>query len=488
MPVNGAKSKTGGAGEKAVVTVVYRVTRLSLVHDPSNEIFILPVSELVSRIRSFVEDEGVFSLVSNEGEIFINGRRVRQDVTNINACEYLVRRIDRLGVGGFETKTVPDEEEIKLFTAFFAKVEVDGSTEGELAVRELDSRLSKVGVSSFRFLVRYERVNSDDDQLTKQRPANPRERTIKLYENMMDFIKQALTDQKLSTAPINIKQAKRLVHQFVDVSANKGGDFSISWLSTIKNHDDYTFNHSVNVCILAIAFGQKLGFRRNKLAELGLGALFHDFGKINIPRSILNKPGALSKDEWDVMKRHPLAALRLMFDMHSFTEGGIKKVLVAIEHHMNYDLTGYPRLVLERHLHLYSRVVAIVDSFDAMTTNRVYQKALRPDEAIREMLKYSGIRYDPLLLKAFIMCMGIYPVGTAVLLNNGDLCVVSRASPQSEMLDRPKVVVVADRDGSEVRRGEEVDLSLAENQELCIVKSVDPEVYNLNVPHFLLYL
>ncbi|MBI5525381.1 MAG: HD-GYP domain-containing protein [Deltaproteobacteria bacterium] len=464
------------------VTFLYRLMRLGLTHDSGNEIFGPPVAELLKHMGSIAKDEGGFRFVVHEGDIYINGGRVKQDVTNFHACDYVARRIADKGLGGFVANKPCGDEDLKRFVIALSRFDPNKGDDGDAAAA-FEKALDTAGVDGFTPLGPHERA-ADDQTVDIERLKDLRERSVFLYERTLSFIREALSDQAHQT--VDIRQAKRLVHQLVDLSAQDAEHFSLSGLSAIKNYDEYTYNHSVNVCVLAITFGQKLGMPRNRLAELGLGALFHDLGKLSIPKHILNKPAALSDDEWEMMRRHPLFALKLLFNLHDFSEAGVKKVLVALEHHMNFDLSGYPRLVLEKKMHLYSRIVAIVDSFDAMTTKRAYQKAMRPDEALKKMLTFSGKRYDPVLLKAFVMSVGLYPAGTLALLNNGEIGVVLKPNTHAELLERPWVRVVANISGGDVQ---ERVLNLGEDQHrmLWIVKSLDPEDYNVNIPHYLLY-
>jgi HD-GYP domain-containing protein (c-di-GMP phosphodiesterase class II) len=470
------------AAAKTAVSLMNRVMRLGLIHEPGNDVFTAPVSELHDVTVQIYDFEGAFKLTARDQSIFINGHRIRQDVTNAQACDYMTQRMGDLEIGGFEMTRPPGQDELKHFLICLAKLPPPGETsDGPLHVSDA---LAEKELDSFSILDPLEDgAPKDRDKSRVIRITDIRERSITLYERTLDFLRQALTET--GPGPTSIRSAKRLVHQFVDISSQQGGDFSLSSLAAIKNYDDYTYNHSVNVCVLSIAFGQKLGLPNKRLAELGVGALFHDLGKISIPRDVLNKSGTLTEHEWEQMRNHPLSAIRHLFGMHGYSESGLKKVLVAVEHHMNYDLSGYPKLMVMKKIHLYSRIVAIVDAFDAMTTQRVYQKAMRPDVVLKLMLEQSGKKYDPLLLKAFMMSVGLYPAGTLVLLNSGATAVVIRPSPNPQMLERPLVRVVG-RLGhpAPVRT---LDLGTQTGRPFWIVKSLDPDAFNVNVPHYLLY-
>ena len=192
----------------------------------------------------------------------------------------------------------------------------------------------------------------------------------------------------------NVKKVKRAVQLIVDQVLNN--ETSIVGLTTIRDYDEYTFTHSVNVCIFSVALGKKLGFGRLQLYDLGLAALLHDIGKARIPLDVLNKTTGLDEEEWQIMQPPPLArhAHAVQF-LRGYEETPYRAILVAHEHHMKTDLTGYPRPIRPRKLGLYSRLVAVADGFDAATTRRSYQTVpIEPDAVLREMWENPRRGYD----------------------------------------------------------------------------------------------
>jgi len=187
-------------------------------------------------------------------------------------------------------------------------------------------------------------------------------------------------------------------------------------LIDLRSQDDYTFAHSVNVCILTLMTGITLGYSRDELAFLGVGALLHDLGKVKIPEEILNKPGSLTAEEFEVMKKHPIFGYELIRDAGNIGE---TQAVMALQHHENYDGSGYPEGLRGDQINEYAQIVAIADRFDAITANRVYRKAFPPVEAY-EMCEAS-VNYfvKESVAKAFMYNIAAYPAGTIVELNNG---------------------------------------------------------------------
>jgi HD-GYP domain-containing protein (c-di-GMP phosphodiesterase class II) len=205
-------------------------------------------------------------------------------------------------------------------------------------------------------------------------------------------------------------------------------------LSTMKSHDEYTFFHSVNVCILSISLGRMIGLPNDQLQALAMGALLHDIGKVRVAPSILQFPGRLDAAQWRQIKLHPqegaaaiLAAASPMQEIAA---------TVAYEHHARFDGSGYPPSHrTDRNLHFYSRLVATTDTYDAITTRRSYRRAETPNRALHAILNGAGTIYDPDFARAFIEMVGVYPAGSILRLTDGDLVMVTRAGEHGESPD-----------------------------------------------------
>ena len=287
---------------------------------------------------------------------------------------------------------------------------------------------------------------------------------------------------------LNIRKAKRLMQNVVN--AIMQDDSTLLGLANIKNYDDYTFNHSVNVAIYAIALGQRIGVPKKRLSHLGMAGLFHDMGKTRIPKEILNKTGKLTPEEWAMMRSHPVIGTELIMRMKEWGELSTRMIQGAFEHHLRYDLTGYPRLTRKIKITLFGRIIAIADFYDALVRPRVYNRFPYVSEKILGiMLERSGKDFDPAIVKVFINMIGIYPLGTLVLLNTNEMGLVTQIQEDTELIDRPKVCLLYYGDG-EYRKGKVVDLretdQVTGDFKRSIVKTLDPNEYNMNVAEFLI--
>jgi putative nucleotidyltransferase with HDIG domain len=240
-------------------------------------------------------------------------------------------------------------------------------------------------------------------------------------------------------------------------------------MMTIRDYDVYTFQHSVNVCITASALGIRLGLDRLTARELGVAALFHDVGKVKIPRKILNKPGRFTPQEWEIMKSHPVLGARTLLRNRGLEPGTIRAVQVALEHHIRFDGSGYPQLYVPQMPSLYSRIVTICDCYDAMTSVRAYRQIpITPAVAMAYIWQHRDQGFDPALVKAFIGMLGAYPPGTLVRLSDETLAVVVEG-PRTPDVFRPVVR----------RWGAKEALDLAKGK-LEVQRCLDPAGLNLS--------
>lgn len=218
-------------------------------------------------------------------------------------------------------------------------------------------------------------------------------------------------------------------------------------LTTMKSHHEYTFYHSVNTAIHSLALGRLAGLDKEDQLLLGMGALLHDIGKIGVSAEILQKPGPLSESEWVEIKRHPQIGGEAI--LAASNQGQEAAAIVAFEHHLRFDGSGYParsRRHLSKPMHFFSRLVAVTDTYDALTTRRSYRRAETPVRALSVLLTSAGTAHDPDFVHAFIRMLGIYPPGTLLELANGNIAMVTHPSdhPQAP----PFAMVVADSVGS----------------------------------------
>jgi HD-GYP domain-containing protein (c-di-GMP phosphodiesterase class II) len=227
-------------------------------------------------------------------------------------------------------------------------------------------------------------------------------------------------------------------------------------LTAIKGHDNYTLNHSINVCILSLSLGSALGLSPEELHSLGLASLLYDIGKVRVPEDVLLKSGPLTSEEWRLVKRHSEEGADLLKRLQL---GDKMPMIIAFEHHQRHDLMGYPDSNGAEQ-HLFSKIVAVCDAYDAMTTNRPFRREIRPDKALAVLMQGRGKAYDPGVTKALVAMLGIYPMGAVVILHDGSTAVVYRVN--NDDLLHPRVKLLADAQGRWLEVPEVLDLRLVD--------------------------
>ncbi len=258
------------------------------------------------------------------------------------------------------------------------------------------------------------------------------------YREARRLTKSLLDDIRLGGA-IDTDQAKATVKDCVH-SILRNPD-ALLWMSKMRNEDEYTAEHCLNVCILAIAFGRHLGKTEAELEKLGLCGLLHDVGKMRVPMDILNKPGPLTPKEYNIMKAHTVHGRNLLM---SSSGNGLNAVVdVAYSHHERVDGDGYPRKLKGGSISDFARIIAIVDAYDAMTADRCYSRAIPTTEALKVIYHERGKHFDERLALEFIRSVGLYPPGSLVELVNGLVGIVLETNTRYRHL--PKVLAVHDR-------------------------------------------
>jgi putative nucleotidyltransferase with HDIG domain len=253
---------------------------------------------------------------------------------------------------------------------------------------------------------------------------------------------------------------------------------SLLALTALKKYDNYTFTHMVNVSVLAMAQARSLNLEGALLREFGFAALMHDIGKVHTPQEVLNKPDKLSNEEFAQMKRHVVDGAHIL---RRTPEMPALAPVVAFEHHLRQDLSGYPENIGSRRLNLCTQIVSIADVYDALRSNRIYREGL-PSERIKSiMTQKDSPAFNTRLLRRFINLIGLFPVGTLVRMNTEQIGVVTHEHPTDPF--RPQVKVVADRDGARIETPLLVNTWEADRRgdfAWAVVEAVDPDAAGLD--------
>ena len=249
---------------------------------------------------------------------------------------------------------------------------------------------------------------------------------------------------------------------------------ALSCLTMIKETDQYLLEHSINCSVLSGIFCEYLGYDRDTIEQVSLGTLLMDIGMSSLPDDIRNHEGEFSSDEWEVMKTHVELGIQLVEQCGDISDLSLK---IVEQHHERTDGSGYPKGLEGEEISEFARIAAIIDAYDAMTSNRVHKKSITPTQALKRLTASENL--DQSLVKQFIQCIGVHPVGSLVRLKSGKLGIVSRANPKDPV--SPHVMTfysVTSQHFNEVKR---IDLSQYDDE---IVSGVRPEGFHLNLPKF----
>ncbi|MDX1673509.1 MAG: HD-GYP domain-containing protein [Longimicrobiales bacterium] len=455
-----------GQGQKLLATFYAALQGLKLF-PLENQTVQKALDDLHTAARTVLDREGEIEIGLVGDFIFINEVRIRLDLSTYAAFSMVSKSLDNHGVGTVLIHEGIERDEWPPFLSLLLQ-----KPDPENAFVTFTQRLQATPATHIEVGPERERAALDEDD------AQAKERAKRAYFQTVEVAKNVLGDTRLGRS-VNARRVKRAVQSIVDQVLTN--ETSIMGMTALRDYDDYTFTHCVNVCIFAVVLGQKLGLNKLQLYELGLGGLFHDIGKMRIDEAITNKPGALTEEEFEQMKQHTTEGLLALFHMHGFGEVPFRAMLMAYEHHMKIDLTGYPENQRDREPTLFSKIIAVADGFDAATSNRSYQSVpWRPEEALKEMQDNPKRGYDPLLVKALINVTGIFPVGTLVILDTHEMAVVTAPNPDPSKINQPIIKVIYDANGVPVPEPETVNLA-SDEAERRIIKTTRPEKYDIDV-------
>jgi HD-GYP domain-containing protein (c-di-GMP phosphodiesterase class II) len=259
------------------------------------------------------------------------------------------------------------------------------------------------------------------------------QRAAQIRKQAAGLVRTVMADARLGKA-VELDKVSPVVEAVTESILRNSG--ALLGLLRIKNKDDYTFLHSVSVCALLVAFCRSRNMDEGTIYQAGLGGLLHDTGKALVPDAVLNKQGRLTEEEFEIIKRHPRDGYDILLKT---PEIGPIPLDITLHHHERRDGTGYPDKLDENEISELAQMAAIVDVYDAITSDRCYHKGMPAAEALRKIYEWSKFHFNPTLAQEFMRCVGIYPVGTLVLLESGRLGVV--IEPHETSLLTPKVNV-----------------------------------------------
>lgn len=396
-------------------------------------------------------------LVTREGEaefrvagefLFLNATRMKLELDNYESFSFVLARCRESDIERLGFRQPPSARDWAVLITGLLDPEGAAPRERFEALRQ---RLEAHEVTVFR-LRAFDAMTEvlDDD-------AELRARAKRAYEQAVS----AMVDVQWAVRhghPANLKRLKRVVQGIVDQVLS--GEAPILALTTVRGYHEDAAVHAVEVCILSVALGRRVGLPRLALYQLGFAGIFHDVGLTRLPANIVDDEGLPVAERWRLVRQHPWLGVLALLQLKEEVDFAYRSMLVAYEHHMRRDLTGFPRSHRLGELTFYAKLVAVVDAYTALTSRRrASGPPLDPSAARLLLLANPRRAHDPVLLKVFGALLGTYPVGTGVVLTSGAVGVVVRQSGLAEMGDRPIVRLFREPDGTRQFPGRELDLA-----------------------------
>lgn len=434
------------------------VIKNATLYPASHPFLLAAADQLLAKINELLvtRKEVAFYLVA--GELFFDTYSVPID----QSLAILMEQVTSRDIGGVIFRPGLKREEIIAFS---------GLMNQDAAVFTVDEKLVDIAARHGMTHIELHRVLLVDKKFgatVKDTKKKAGEVFLEAVETVKDLVESVHLDKTF-----NMRKVNTLIHSMVDAILENRD--ALTGLTSIKMYDEYTFAHSVNVAILSIAQGTFLSFDKPQIAALGVAGMLHDIGKVSIPLEIINKPDKLTEQEWEIMKRHPVEGALILSDVQAMTK---LAMVVAFEHHQHGDVRGYPRFDDIVQQHPFSQIVAISDAYDAIVAARVYYSVITPpDKAIRILMGKQGTAFNPVLVKAFVNMIGIFPVGTLLKFDTGEVGLVTH---QTHDLMRPRVLLLTKFDGSE-KGDRNAEASLLETEGGSYTRSIAGTIEPLSI-------
>jgi putative nucleotidyltransferase with HDIG domain len=418
-----------------------------------------PILELTDLFREVLQSQPELRMGSHEGVFFIDEYLF---VVPTPSAQEMAQRLGEKKIEGIVIERGIQPEELGALIALLAQKKLDG--------RGIEKALEHEGIRHVRLTipVEEEEENAGEQDLD----------ALETYSQALEAIRDVIRDIEKGRIPSSGK-ILNVVRNMVTLTIQDPS--TLLGLAMIKDYDNYTFNHCVNVGVLSMALAASLGHSREQIEDVGIAGFLHDLGKTKVDKNIITKPAKLSAAEFDEMKKHAEIGARIIEEM----EGVEPRIAEAVlGHHIHFDRKGYPEWAKDQPFNFMCNVIAVADCYDAITTLRVYQRPLNPKAAIDQLRKLTGTVLDADLVTRFVEMMGKYPVGTLVRLDTNELAVVYRPNPANS--EFPVVKVIFDKGGDLLTNPQVVRL-IGETGACYarIVAIVDPVTKNIEVGKYL---
>lgn len=444
-----------------LITQLNTLIKTSKIHGRTNAALDKPVEAMLTLIQTLAHDQPVTLRLQNDF-LFLGESHLKVNAQQMAVIGSIIDSLNKWKIGGLTFASTVTSKDLREFAYLFVSLDPASKSVENFRQELTACEVNGIALENPRELeLKAVQMAKSDSGKTGDTPTDPKVQHKIQSKNAYAKAAGAVGGLEKSVrdgGTVNFKQAKRAIQNIVDLMMQD--EATLLGLTTLRCHDQYTHNHSVNVSLLSIALANRTGYPKVALADLGLAALFHDMGKSTIPLEVLNKPGEFSDEEWVAMRNHPTEGVLSLAELRGITNLPARMAAASFEHHMNLDYSGYPKLKTPWKLSLTGRILMIADCYDAMTSSRVYRREpMSPSKVLDIMFGKSGKSFDATLLKLFVNCVGIVPIGSLVMLDTDELAVVLKPAVERTDAERPLVKVIADPEGNLMDSGPELDLA-----------------------------
>lgn len=414
--------------------IIFKIARL---HNRTNAALKQPVEAFMLLVKNLSHDGRVVLRLHNDF-LYLGDMHLKFTTQQVTMFLEFIDTLNKRNIGSLAFDAALTEEELREFAYLFVRSDPKTTKPADFTRTLRDQGIDTIEVEEASNLtIRFGEKNEKGKLLA-----------IAFYLKALKTVGEIGESIKGGHVP-SFRQAKRVVQNIVELMLTD--EPALLGLTTLRCYKKYTAHHSVNVALLSLAIARRAGFPKDALADLGLAALLHDTGKASLPSELLNKPDEFTEEERQRMRNHPTDGVITQVWLRGIDNVSCRIAAAALEHHLYPDGSGYPVLAVPWKLSLTGRIVMIADHYDATASSRVYGRAAQPPEKVLlSMLEQSGRLFDPVLLKLFVNCIGIPPIGSLVLLESREFAVVLRPPQGQSHPDRPWVKVIVDARGNSV--------------------------------------
>ncbi|MCA9553157.1 MAG: hypothetical protein KC933_24180 [Myxococcales bacterium] len=391
---------------KQIVSTLYMLIRNVKIHQPDNAIFLKPIDTLREAMNRVIASEKSLNLQAADTNVYLNNARLKFDFSALETVTYLTKEFEKRDIGGFSTNRPVTSQEIRDFLWVFStdyQVKDDGVDGHEMPSLKL---------------ARYAQVKELLDKLQAEPDLNEqidrKKYLMTVYARSVFFMRAYFNKIAKGDYSIPFAKAGRLVQDVVDLCHDQKTHFL--GVTTCRSDVDYLPYHSVNTALLAVVFGQELGLDKRQLHDLGMSALFSQIGLVGVPESILHRPGGLSDEERRVIDLYPLRSAKKILFTRGLDKTTMMRIVASYESKVDFAIPrkladGDIELVMPKMgLGMYGKIIAISETYDALTSKRPFREAYGPEIALALMSSQIKYKFDPILLRVFMKVMAIQPI------------------------------------------------------------------------------